>query len=168
MHKHGHFSLLRAAKSRLCLALNRRAMSKIRQQLVQVALQWQDSFGVAPSITSSVSEFDASQLIGMSEADYSSFMQNQTAVQRGLDFVHEGIRYQVKANRPSGKPGSKVTLVPKAKNYEWDVLVWILYDVDYEIQEAWAWDVEVYREKFEDIKRLSPSDYRGGKSLLNK
>ena len=61
-------------------------------------------------------------------------MQDRTAVAKGLDFEWSGCRYQVKANRPSGKPGSRVTLVPKPKNYDWDRLIWILYNVDYEIE----------------------------------
>jgi hypothetical protein len=44
---------------------------------------------------------------------------------RGHDFEFKGQRHQVKANRRSGKPGSVVTLVPKAKNFDWDVLIWI-------------------------------------------
>ncbi|MEJ2074265.1 MAG: hypothetical protein P8X79_12495 [Reinekea sp.] len=95
-------------------------------------------------------------------------MQTQTAVHRGHDFIFEGSRYQIKANRPSGKPGSKVTLAPKAKNYEWDTLIWILYSREYDIEEAWAWPVTEYREKFHDRKRLSPKDYRLGHNLLIK
>lgn len=143
-------------------------MSKTRRQLVNIALEWQHKFGVAPSITSSISELDAALLVGMSDDEYSSFMQAQTAVQRGYDFIFNETRYQVKANRPSGRPGSKVTLVPKAKNYEWDVLIWILYDKEYEIQEAWAWSVDEYSKRFHNLKRLSPDDYRSGENLLFK
>jgi len=141
-------------------------MSNIRDQLVETALEWQEKFGVAPSITSAISELDAALLVGMSESEYSFFMQSQTAVQRGHDFIFNNIRYQVKANRPSGKQGSKVTLVPKAKNYEWDILVWLLYNKEYEIQEAWAWPVQEYKNQFHEIKRLSPKHYRGGENLL--
>lgn len=95
-------------------------------------------------------------------------MQLQTAVQKGHDFIFNSTRYQVKANRPSGKPGSKVTWVAKAKNYDWDVLIWILYNKQYEIQEAWAWPVKQYKEQFHELKRLSPKHYRGGENLLNK
>lgn len=35
---------------------------KLRDKLVDVALQWQASFGIAPSITSSISEYDAAML----------------------------------------------------------------------------------------------------------
>lgn len=40
---------------------------KLRDILVDVALQWQAIFGVAPSITSSISEYDAAMLVGVSE-----------------------------------------------------------------------------------------------------
>jgi hypothetical protein len=142
-------------------------MSNIRKNLVELALEWQKKFGVAPAITSTLSEYDAAMLVGMSESDYSDFMQNQTAVQKGYDFVFGSIRYQVKGNRPSGKRGSKVTMVPKASNYDWDILVWVLYNKEYEIQEAWSWPVVSYKEAFHDIKRLSPAHYRHGQNLLN-
>jgi hypothetical protein len=102
----------------------------LRDRLVAVSLEWQRRYGVAPSITTSISELDAARLVGMPDEDYSRFMQDKTAVAKGLDFEWSGCRYQVKANRPSGKPGSKVTLVPKPKNYDWDRLIWILYNVD--------------------------------------
>ena len=138
----------------------------LRNKLVETALEWQKLFGVAPHITTAISEYDAAILIGSTEKEYSEYMQNQTAVSKGSDFVHNNIRYQIKANRPSGKPGSKVTLVPKAKNYEWDVLIWLLYDKYYVLQEAWQWDVNTYIEAFHEKKRLSPNDYRQGKSLV--
>lgn len=141
-------------------------MSEIRNDLVTLALEWQQMFGVAPAITSAISELDAAMLVGMSEVQYSNFMQSQTAVKKGLDFIFQGLRYQVKANRPSGKKGSRVTIVPKAKNYEWDILIWILYNKEYEIQEAWAWQVEDYINRFDEVKRLAPNDYRNGDNLL--
>ena len=57
-------------------------------------------------------------------------------------------------------------MVPKAQNYEWDKLIWILYNTEYEIQEAWEWDVEKYKKEFDAKKRLSPDDYRQGKKLF--
>lgn len=86
----------------------------LRNKLIDIALQWQESFGVAPSITSALSEYDAAMLVGMSENEYSEYMKDKTAVSKGSDFVFNNIRYQVKANRPSGKKGSFVTMVPKA------------------------------------------------------
>lgn len=140
-------------------------MITLRGTLVNIALDWQKRFGVAPSITSTVSEYDAAMLVGMTEDEYSDYMKDKTAVSKGADFVFNGIRYQVKANRPSGKKGSPVTMVPKANNYDWDILIWILYDENYDMVEAWAWDVNDYKKAFGDKKRLSPDDYRKGTKL---
>ena len=138
----------------------------IREKLIEIALEWQEKFGVAPSITNSISEYDAAKLVGMSEKEYSDFMQNMTAVNKGFDFIFNGIKYQIKANRPSGKPGSFVTKVPNAKNYDFDKLIWILYNKDYEIQEAWEWDVNDYQQAFNSKNRISPDDMRKGKLLF--
>jgi len=73
--------------------------------------------------------------------------------------------YQVKSNRPSGKPGSKVTLVGKPRNYNWDKLVWILYDLEYRIEEAWEFTRNEYRQIFGSKKRISPEDMRKGARL---
>ena len=146
--------------------LNKNYKTMLRDKLVEVALEWQSKFGVAPSITSAVSEYDAAMLVGMSESDYSEYMKDKTAVSKGSDFVFNNIRYQIKANRPSGKPGSFVTLVSKASNYYWDKLIWILYDKNYVMQEAWEWNVENYKSSFDTKKRLSPNDYRKGRRLF--
>ena len=140
----------------------------LRNKLVDTALQWQERFGVAPSITSAISEYDAALLVGMTENEYSDYMQDKTAVSKGADFIFNKTRYQVKANRPSGKKGSFVTMVPKATNYEWDKLIWILYDKNYVMQEAWEWWVKDYQAVFDGIKRLSPNHYRNGKCLYKK
>ena len=140
----------------------------LRNKLVDTALQWQERFGVAPSITSAISEYDAALLVGMTENEYSDYMQDKTAVSKGADFIFNKTRYQVKANRPSGKKGSFVTMVPKATNYEWDKLIWILYDKNYVMQEAWEWWVKDYQAAFDGIKRLSPNHYRNGKCLYKK
>ena len=141
---------------------------QLRNKLVEIALQWHERYGVAPSITSTISEYDAAMLVGMSENDYSAYMKDKTAVNKGSDFVFNNTRYQIKANRPSGKKGSFVTMVPKAANYEWDRLIWILYDKNYVIQEAWEWGVEEYKDAFDAIKRLSPDHYRKGRCLYKK
>lgn len=138
----------------------------LRDELVEIALQWQAKYGVAPQITSVLSEYDAAMLVGMSEKDYSDYMQDKTAVNKSSDFVFKHQRYQIKANRPSSKPGSKVTMVPKASNYLWDKLIWILYDQHYIMQEAWEWDVENYKQEFDGKSRISPNDYRRGKCLF--
>lgn len=140
----------------------------LRDELVKIALLWQERFGVAPSITNTISEYDAAMLVGMSENEYSDYMKDKTAVNKGSDFVFTNIRYQVKANRPSGKKGSFVTMVPKASNYEWDRLIWILYDKNFVMQEAWEWEVKDYKLAFDNIKRLSPNHYRKGRCLYKK
>lgn len=138
---------------------------ELRATLVATVLEWESRYGVAPAATSAISEFDAAVLIGHTPETFGRQAQKRTAVTRGTDFAFDGRRYQVKANRPSGKPGSFVTLVGKAKNYEWDFLIWVLYDRTFRIEEAWLWDVEVYRATFDSMKRLSPEHMRGGKRL---
>lgn len=137
----------------------------LRDKLVETALEWQEKFGVAPQIISVLSEYDAAMLVGMSEKEYSDYMRDKTAVQKGFDFVFNRIRYQIKANRPSGKKGSKVNKVPEARNYNWDKLIWILYNKEYQIQEAWEWNVEDYKKNFDSKKRLSPDDMRKGNKI---
>lgn len=140
-------------------------MNTLRDTLVETALAWEKMYGNAPAITSVLSEFDAAMMIGLTPEQYSATMQGATTVQRGFDFRFNGSRYQVKANRPSGKPGSFVTIVPKASNYDWDYLIWILYNPRYEIEEAWLWNVNDYISAFDQIKRLSPAHYRKGQRL---
>ena len=140
--------------------------TSLRDRLVSVALEWQRQFGVAPSITSSVSEYDAALLVGHTPESFGLDCASRTAVTKGCDFTHGGLRYQVKANRPSGKPGSFVTMVAKASNYDWDRLIWILYDREYRLQEAWEWTAAEYRAAFHLRTRLSPSDMRAGRRLI--
>ena len=141
------------------------ATEKLCDRLVAVTLEWERVFGVAPSITSAVSEYDAAYLVGHTDESYGKACVGRTAVTRGCDFILNGVRYQVKANRPSGKPGSFVMLVGKASNYEWDRLIWILYDRYFVIQEAWEWDVHNYWSEFHERNRLAPADMRKGKHL---
>jgi len=112
----------------------------LRNRLIEVALEWEKHFGVAPSITSSISEVDAAQLVGMDEDAYCADGNRRTAVSKDVDFVCSGLRYQVTANRPSGKPGSPVSLVKQKtemrRPFGWDRLIWILYDRVYAMQEA--------------------------------
>lgn len=140
----------------------------LREKLVRLALAWQDEIGIAPSITSVVSEYDASLLVGCPYEDYCRTNSILTAVNKGYDFIYDSIRYQVKACRPSGKKGSKITQVPKVRNYEWDKLIWIMYDKYFNIEEAWIWDREEYMLEFNQKIRLSPLDLRQGKNLLDK
>jgi hypothetical protein len=138
----------------------------LRTQLVNIALEWEKCFGVAPSITSAVSEYDAAILMGCPEDDYCSGRKLMTAVSRGHDFIFQRQRYQVKANRPSGKRGSPVTKVGKPRNYDWDFLIWILYDRLYAMQEAWLWTSPVYKVCLGPLSRISPADMRKGQRLF--
>lgn len=137
----------------------------MRETLVSVALEWERRYGVAPAVTSALSEYDAARLVGHSPESLSLDGVGRTAVTRGSDFKFEGIRYQIKACRPSGKPGSNITKVPKASNYEWDRLIWILYDREFHILEAWEWNVDAYRVEFHTTERLSPAMMRKGRAL---
>src|SRR4029077_2217849 len=141
---------------------SRIAADDLRQHLVDASLQWERTFGIAPAITSALSEYDAACLVGCSEADFCSGRTGMTAVSKGYDFLFNGKRYQVKANRPSGKPGSVVTLVAKATNYEFDFLLWLLYEHHYRVLEAWQWDAATYESRFDAVKRLSPTLMRHG------
>lgn len=139
----------------------------LRSRLVAISLEWEATFGVAPQITAAISEYDAAQLIGHSESSYSQDCIGRTAVSRGSDFRWSGVRYQVKANRPSGKPGSPVTKVAKASNYDWDKLIWLLYDRYYVLQEAWEWDAAAYREAFDTQVHVRPPDMRRGRRIYS-
>ncbi len=145
-----------------------KAFRALRKDLAQIALEWESKFGIAPAITSAISEYDAATLLGYSEEEYSKNMNGRTAVSKGHDIIVKGKKYQIKANRPSGKKGSKVTLVAPAKNFEWDKLVWILYNEKYVMQEAWEFDKETYKKLFfvdGKVKRISPYDMRKGKRI---
>ena len=132
----------------------------LRQQLVKAALQWEELTGIAPSITSAISEYDAAMLCGVRPEEFKKCTKGMTAVTKGHDFIWQGKKYQVKANRPSGKPGSSVTIISKPKNLEWDYLIWILYNRQYEIEEAWQCDVKTYTEKLHHNKYLRPNHLR--------
>jgi hypothetical protein len=135
-----------------------------------VALEWEKYFGIAPSITGAISELDAALLLGKPEDEYCADGQSRSAVTRDVDFRHNGTAYQVTANRPSGKKGSFVTLVSKKSEekrpFRWDRLIWILYDREYNMLEAWEFTADDYRNKFSGLKRLSPEDMREGTRLF--
>ena len=74
----------------------------LRSALVSTVLEWERRYGVAPSITSAVSEYDAARLVGHTPESFSMDCVGRTAVTRGTDFCHAGLRYQVKACRQAG------------------------------------------------------------------
>ena len=138
---------------------------ELRNLLVGVSLEWEKRFSVAPGITSAVAEYDAAKLKETSLEIGKGREASDTAVTKGVDFRKGNLRYQMKSNRPSGKPGSPVTLVGKASNYNWDQLIWILYDRVYHLKEAWEFSGDDYRRRFDHKKRLSPDDMRSGLRL---
>ena len=138
---------------------------ELRQALVDIALEWEHRYGVAPPITSALSEYDAARLVGHTPDSFGLDCVGRTAVTRGTDFCHNGLSYQVKACRPSGKRGSFITKVPKAGNYDWDLLIWLLYDREYRVLEAWEWTVDSYRTAYDTVARLSPAHMRKGRAL---
>ncbi|HBB98233.1 MAG TPA: hypothetical protein DC054_22845 [Blastocatellia bacterium] len=142
------------------------SQNQLRVRLVSIALEWERAFGVAPQITSAISEYDAARLLGHTDESFSKDCVGRTAVSKGTDFTCGGLRYQVKGNRPSGKPGSPVTKVGKARNYDWDKLLWLLYDSNYVLQEAWEWDAAAYREAFHDQAHVRPPDMRRGRRIF--
>lgn len=129
--------------------------NQLRELLVQISLEWEKRFAVAPRITDSIAEYDAAKLVGTSLRIGKGRKESDTAVTKGVDFRKGSIFYQVKSNRPSGKPGSRVTLVGKPSNYNWEKLVWILYNRQYKIEEAWEFLCNKYKKLFESKKRIS-------------
>ena len=138
---------------------------QLRDLLVQISLEWERRFAVAPQITASIAEYDAAKLVGTNLRIGKGREESDTAVTKGVDFRKGDIFYQVKSNRPSGKPGSKVTLVGRARSFDWHKLVWILYGREYNIEEAWEFTRKRYRKLFESKKRISPDDMRKGTKL---
>lgn len=143
------------------------ALDYPRKGLVETALNWEATFRVMPAITSAVSEYDATRLIGISGKGVETIFQNQTAVTKGYDFIWNGIKYQVKANRPSGRKGSEVTMISKPKNYDWDNLIWILYDKAFLIREVLMFKQKDFKNEFDSFKIVRPKDLRKSPSAEN-
>jgi hypothetical protein len=141
----------------------------LRKQFVDVALEWEKHFGVAPSITSAISELGAARLVGMSEAADCAGGTHRTAVTKDTDLVCGEVRYQVTASRPSGKRGSKVRLVShkteKKRPFGWDRLIWIRYDRFYRIQEVREFTADEYEESSVFVRPLA-DDMRKGRPIL--
>ncbi len=132
-------------------------------------LRWEDTFGYFPGqagAMAAVSEYDVAMLLGYSESEYINCLRGRTAVSRGCDFLFQGRRIEVKANRPSGKPGSAVwNAGPKVKSISWDSLIYVLYGQDYEMLEAWKFTPELYERLFAGKSKLSLDDMRKGMLL---
>jgi len=147
------------------MTINKMNIDELREQLIKLCLDWEKLLGVAPHITGAISEFDAMKLIGMSEKEILDESKDKTSRQKGHDFIHNDVKYQVKANRPSYRKNSPVTITAKAKNYDFDKLIWILYNQEFVIQEAYEWNVNEYKEKCEFLKQVRPVHLRQGKRV---
>jgi hypothetical protein len=143
-----------------------KSVGTVRDQLGQTALEWEQHFGFFPGqagITAAISEYDAAMMLGHDEAGYIASIEGRSSVGRGHDFLFEGKRIQVKANRPSGRPGSAVwNAGPKVKTDGWDVLIYILYDKNYSVKEAYQFSADGYERMFSDKKALLLEDMRKG------
>jgi len=141
----------------------------IRDQLVETILKWERTFGFfsgQSGITAAVSEYDAAMLIGQTEAEYIASVRGRSSVSRGYDFVFKGQRIQVRANRPSGLPGSNVwNAGRKAGTGLWDILIYVLYDENYVIQAAYKFDHDTYHKIFSGKTSLRLEDMRRGEQL---
>jgi len=138
----------------------------LRNDLIQVAVEWERVYGNAPAITGTLAKYDAAMLVGCSEEEYRRQAALHSVVAPGHDFEHAGKRYKVKANRPSGRPGSMVTLVNKPRDLDWDFFVWVHYCEDFTMREAWLWAVDDFA-CFARKDRLSPEDIRRGELLFD-
>jgi hypothetical protein len=143
-----------------------RDRQNLRYRLVSVALEWQRLFRVAPQITGALAEYDAARLVR--KADRKSAIEyGHSAVTRGHDFIFNRLRYQVKGSRPSStSKRAFVTKVAKPNNYDWDVLIWILYDPSYEMLEAWQWKVRDFKQEFKLKEHIRPPDLRRGLQIF--
>jgi hypothetical protein len=56
----------------------------LRQQLDEVALQWERSYSVLPRVGDALSEFDAAMFAGHTPETFSKAMAGTTAVQKGF------------------------------------------------------------------------------------
>ena len=77
----------------------------LRRRLVEIALQWQECFGVAPAITSVVSELDAARLVGMPDDEYCAGGADRTFVTKRLRFQIQGLPIPSKGQSPERQAG---------------------------------------------------------------
>lgn len=57
-------------------------------------------------------------------------------------------------------------MVPKASNYEWDRLIWILYDKNYVMQECREWYMRDYKWRLKTKKDYLPKTTGGGIAFI--
>jgi hypothetical protein len=139
----------------------------LRERLVKTTLEWKEKYGVAPPITPTISEYDATRLVGMSEEEYTARERSRTTTLREFNFIYGEKRYRVQGRRRDRlreRPES-IVIHRKPTNYDWDYIIWIFYSKSYVIEEAWLWGVVSYKEYFDQNDKMSLSDMRLGKYL---
>ena len=60
---------------------------ELRATLVALVLEWERRYGVAPAITSAISEYDAARIVGHTAESFALDCAGRTAVTRGSTFV---------------------------------------------------------------------------------
>ena len=137
----------------------------IRRELIKSSLEWAAAFGLTPAIIGELGEVDAAYLLSKSPKMAKNILLARTPRQKGYDLLIDHQRIQVKATRSSGLPGSTITRIQKPRNDMWDLIVWINYNRDFHLQEAWLWTRRAYLKKFSQSHRISPEEFRKGKRL---
>ena len=146
-------------------------MPSLRDQLVNSTLEWREKYGNAPTITQSISEYDAARLIGMSEEEYS---ERTIDSRRRFNFIYKKKRYQVHGTRQFSQLPESVAIEKKTIKYGCNYFIRVLYNKSYEIQEAWLWDINSVngpdtgkglKQYFESNDRMTFADLRLGKCL---
>ena len=146
-------------------------MPSLRDQLVNSTLEWREKYGNAPTITQSISEYDAARLIGMSEEEYS---ERTIDSRRRFNFIYKKRRYQVHGTRQFSQLPESVAIEKKTIKHGCNYFIRVLYNKSYEIQEAWLWDINSVngpdtgkglKQYFESNDRMTFADLRLGKCL---
>ncbi|MEO5330417.1 MAG: hypothetical protein H7839_00210 [Magnetococcus sp. YQC-5] len=142
--------------------------NRIRDNLVSVALEWQDKYGVSPVNLNVIAGWDAAILAGMSDEDYASYqMERKYQSLREVDFVYHRQKILVKAFRQIIPLEFGMKYVSKPLQTEWNLIIFILYDSYYSIIGAWQMSHEEYMLKLGDQEKLTPEDYQKGKKIYS-
>ncbi|MBF0272703.1 MAG: hypothetical protein HQL98_11645 [Magnetococcales bacterium] len=137
-----------------------------RDAMTMVALAWEERYGLSPLNLSVLAARDAALLVGMSDERYSLHMQDRVfPAPSDVDFIYNKRRFIVRSVRHS--PSTDARHVAKAHASGWDLLVFIVYDAQYEILGAWQMSNEEYLVQCAQKERLVPEDYQVGKRLPN-
>ncbi|MBF0417814.1 MAG: hypothetical protein HQL86_06160 [Magnetococcales bacterium] len=139
---------------------------RTRDNLISLAMEWEDRYGLLPIQSSVIAARDAALLVGMSDERYSLHMQDRVVpAPNDVDFIYNKQRYIVRCARIA--PGTEKVYVSKAHQGSWNYLVFILYDAKFSILGAWQMPNDLYQVQCGDKERLTPEDHQVGKNLLN-